>query len=930
MYRDTMHGYKWGTGEKNKFPYGAVFPYNRCMAQSLLRTKLQMPLVRSRLVSRPRLQERVAQGLGVSLTLISAPAGFGKTTLVASALTGVPAAWFSVDQEDNRVEHFLAYLVAALQEVDPNIGREAVQLLAAANQARPETILTVLINDLHAAGTEVILVLDDYQFINSRKVHDAVAYLIDNGPRTLHLVIASRSDPPLPLARLRVRNQVVELRAADLRFTRSEAARFFDDVMGLSLDAATITTLEERTEGWIAGLQLAAISMRDRADIPAFIAGFSGTNRYILDYLLEEVLAGQPLEIQRFVLYTSILERLTASLCDFVLAMDESADGMVRQTQSRSLYPSVSALAYLEKANLFLVPLDDERIWFRYHHLFADILRARLQQSRPELIPFLHLRASAWLEQKGFLTEAIHHLLAAAELQRAADLIARHGPVRLGEGDPAVLQMAGHLPQELILERPKLALYQAWLLITRGRVAEALPLLNGTARQLAGTETQPEEQWMGTIISLALAFLRPPPSSGSFPPLPGYRLLEQIPAEEPILRNAADTLYGMTLGRQGDLEGAVKVSLRCIQREKESYATHGIPTMASFLSRIYLMQGRLHAAAAMCREYLDPIGKSGLRFVHTAGSMRIDLGEVLYEWNRLEEAEQQIREGLQANEPWRNVLTDGFGLRALARVLQAKGDHAGAKRAAAKFTTRLLEHAQPREFAEDLRTLSVRLRLARGDVQEASRWADQVVMSEDYQRHQELFWLTIGRIRLAERRYDEVEQLLAGKTLPDSPGSRISRRLEANLLLASALAGQQRLPEALTLVAASLALARPEGYVQVFLDAGEAARDLLGAYLRTNPSDHRPFAQVVLDAFASTGSATSKGPQPAGLAEPLTERELEVLELIGLGMTNKEIAGQLIVAPGTVKAHTASIYRKLEVANRTEAAARARQIGILS
>ena len=889
-------------------------------ADPLIRTKLHLPLTRQELVPRPRLQARISEGLRGPLTLITAPAGFGKTTLVASCIAGrgLPVAWLSLDKNDNQAGRFLNYLVAALHEADHTVGREAAQLMAAVQQAPPEAVLTSLINDLDRANSEIALVLDDYQTIGSQAVREQVAFLLEHCPKTFHLVIATRSDPPLPLTRLRARGQTVELRAADLSFTEPEAAQFLNDVMGLRLDAGSVAVLEERTEGWIAGLQMAALSMRDREDARGFIEGFSGTNRFILDYLLEEVLVSHPPEIQHFLLYTSILERLTAPLCDAVLADDE-------EFESRS----ASILEYLERANLFLVHLDDERGWYRYHHLFADLLRARLHEAQPDLIPILHIRASAWLEQKGLITEAIYHLFAVQEIGRAADLIERHGPARMAQSDPSVLQMADSLPPEMLVARPRIGLYQAWLLIIQGHIGKAIPLLNDMARQLAGAGPNPGQQWMQTIVASALAFLAPPASTPDTHPLPDVRLLDEIPAEEPILRNAASLLYGMALARRGDLDGAVEVSVKAIQGEKHQHGTPAIPTQAPFLTRLYLILGRLHAAATLCREFLDPIKERGIRFVYTSGSMKIDLGEVLYEWNRLVEAEQYIRDGLQDNEAWQNIMTDGFGLIALARVLRAKGDYAGAMQLVEKLETRLQSRSRPREFDEDFHTLRVRLQLASGDLHNPFHWADQIQLSEDFDLHKERYRLTLARIRLVQGRYTEVEKMLAGTTPAITAGSRTTRQLECNLLLAAAVAGQQRLPEAFGLIESSLALAEPEGYIRIFLDVGEPARELLAAYLRSAAPGHRIFAQKILDAFSLTRQASSPSPQPAGLIEPLSGRELEVLHLVALGRTNQDIAQQLIVAPGTIKAHTASIYRKLDVANRTEAVARARQLEIL-
>lgn len=907
------------------------------VADRLIRTKMSLPITRTNLVPRPRLQERIAGGLRGPLTLITAPAGFGKTTLVASYVTacGLPVAWLSLDKNDNQAGRFLSYLIAALQGVDPRIGGEAAQLMAGIQPAQPEAVLTSLVNDLAAANEEMILVLDDYQFISSPAVHEQVAFLLEHCPPTFHLLIASRSDPQLPTARLRGRSQIVELRAADLRFDGPEVAQFLNEVMNLRLDADAVAVLAERTEGWIAGLQMAALSLRNRDDVTGFIQSFSGTHRYILDYLLEEVLASQSPQLQHFLLYTSILDRLTAPLCDAILEDDKSegwkVDSLSLNSQLSNMPTCQHILEYLERANLFLVSLDDERVWYRYHHLFADLLRARLHQAHPELLPSLHHRAAAWLEQKGFIPEAIQHLFAAHEYEQAADLIERYGPARLAAGDPSVSLLAEGLPEEMLYSRPIIGLYQAWLRIIQGRITKALPLLNGLAQRLAAVDADPKQRWMGTIVASALAFLAPAGAAQETYPLPDYQSFDEIPAGEPILRNAADILYGMAVARRGDLDRAVEVSIRCIQREKSSQGALAIPTLAPFLTRIYLMQGRLRATASLCHEFLAPVQEKGIRFTYTAGSMKIDLGEVLTEWNYLDEAEAFIRDGLRDNQPWRNIMTDAFGLVALARLLLAKEDFEEARLAVEKLETRLLEQQpRPREFEEDFRTLRVRLQLASGDLDNPARWADQIPLSEDFDSHQELYRLTLTRLRFAQGRYAEVETLLKGWKPPPGAGSRVTRELEANLLRAAAIAREGRLSEALGIVDTSLSLAEPEGYLRIFLDVGGAARELLAAYLRSVAPGHRDYAQKIMDAFRRTSQARPQTTEPRRLVEALTGRELEVLQLMAQGKTNQEIARQLIVSPGTVKAHTASIYRKLDVANRTEATARARKLGLLS
>jgi LuxR family transcriptional regulator, maltose regulon positive regulatory protein len=806
-------------------------------------------------VSRLRLLAHLDDIPAYALTLVSAPAGFGKTSLLAewAVRSEFPVAWLSLDAGDNDPARFFTYLSSALDNAVEGVAANTQALLESPQPLQPQYIVTVLLNDIDSAGERLLLVLDDFQFITSQAVHEAVAYLLEHITPNLHLVIASRSDPPLPLARLRARGDLLELRGDDLRFTLPETSEFFNQVMNLDLKSEDVQILSSRTEGWIAGLQMAALSMRDREEVLGFIEGFSGTNRYILDYLVEEVLFSQSLDIQRFLLHTSILERLAAPLCDALLAGSEKP---VPSDDEQSISPSprnsASILEYLERANLFLVALDDGRVWYRYHHLFADLLRVRLHQAQPDLVPILHIRASTWLEQKGYIVQAIQHLFAAQEMDLAADLIELYAPAYLEDSDPSVLQIADSLPIEMVLARPKIGLYQAWFLIIQGQTRKALPLLNELARQPDSTCSHSCQPWMQTIIKTALAFLSPPPGAPGYIPLPDYLLLDDIPAEELLLRNAADFLYGMALGRRGELDRAVEVSVKCIQREKTSQGTRAIPTLAPLLTRIYLMQGRLHAAASLCREFLNSYQERGIRFIYTTGSMKVDLGEVLYEWNCLEEAEQLIQDGLQANEPWRNIMTDGFGLVALTRVLQARGAYARAMQVVEKFEKRLLEHSQPREFNEDLRTLRVRLQLASGDLQNPSQWADQICHSQDFDLHAEYYTLTLARIRLAQCRYDEVEKLLSASAVAVGVGSQISKQLESNLLLAAAINGQDRLPEALGLIEVSLALAEPEGYMRIFLDVGEPARGLLAAYLRSDDPAHKLYAQKVLDAFSST------------------------------------------------------------------------------
>lgn len=904
----------------------------------ILATKLFIPKSRKELVVRNRLYKKLDVDPEKKLILVSAPAGFGKSTLVSNwAVTKRKrAAWLTLDKEDNQAARFLNYLITALQKLDRLLGKQAVQMLAANRLASSNAVLTSLINDLQKIHGEIYLILDDFHLINDQEIFEALTFILDHCPDNFHLLIISRSDPLLPISRLRARDQIVEIRAADLRFTDQEAAQFLNDVMALQLETRMIAALEKRTEGWIAGLQMAALSMSSRDDILEFVADFSGTNRYIMDYLLEEVLKHLPAEVQQFLLYTSILRRLRADLCDaIVVAAEEAMKDNGVQTASGGHLPVGQAktiLEYLDAGNIFLNTLDEDRTWYRYHDLFADMLRNRLQEKHSGIISVLNKKASDWLEQNGFISEAIHHLMTAGESDHAAELIERYGPEYLAENDPSILQMADQLPGGIVLKKPKIGLYLVWLLIVQGHINKTRPLINDLEKQLISSDQDQDSdrRWMKTFLGLANAFL-----TGSFrvqrgDHLADFGLLDEIPEEEKILRNAADYLFTMTLARQNDLEGAASIALESLRRENQTRETEAIPTLAPFLSRIYLIQGYLTKCAALCQEYLSPVKRADHQFIYASGNMKIDLGEVCSERNELEEAERLIRKGLQSNELWQNIMTDCFGLAALTRVLIARKKIPEAMRTVEKFEARLQDPSRPQDFEDDLLTLKLRVRLADGDLKYAASWADQVRHRVDFEQQKDLYCLTLARVNLAQGRYVDIENLLTNANLPPAIGSQVSRELERKLLLASAAVGQEQMDKALGLLESCLALAEPDGYKRVFMDIGESIHKLLKMYIKSSSSVHSRYAQMLLRIFDPSKPAIPGIANQDGLIEPLSGRELEVLRLMADGRTNKEIAVQLIISAGTVKAHTSNIYRKLNVENRTEAAAKARQIGLLS
>jgi len=898
---------------------------------ALIHTKLRLPFTRKELVSRPRLQERIAQGLRGPLTLITAPAGFGKTTLVASCIAGfgTPVAWLSLDKDDSQVERFLKYLVAALQEADPTLGSEAAQLLAAIQQVMPETILTSLINDLDRAAREMVLVLDDYQLISSQAVHEAVTFLLEHCPKTFHLVIATRSDPLLPFVRLRARGQTVELRTADLRFSEPEAAQFLNEVMGLHLDAGSVAVLAERTEGWVAGLQMAALSMRDRADVRGFIEGFSGTNRFILDYLLEEVLASQPPEIQHFLLHTSILERLTAPLCDAVLANEE---GFTSQ--------STSILEYLERVNLFLVPLDDERIWYRYHHLFADLLRARLQQTLiSQDIAALHTGAAQWYEQNGLTYEAIHHASLTSNSEWVERLIEQNYIEVFRRREVAYIRfLTGELSKELVYRRPWLCIYEAESHAWFGELDEADGLLAVAERHIRSGAPSSDTQAM--LGHLAYIKSRVTAMRGDIQRAIEYCLTarENTPVSNQALLGGIGVMLGYGYFLDGDFTNAIQALHETIQ----SGTAGGVITITvaayCVLARLYAIQGQLHRSFEVYKEAGNFIHEVGGQNLGVRGIVDVGMADLFYEWNDLEAALTHIKQGLEFIPYWGKADDTALASVTFARIQQALGNTAAALETIEKGSQVIQASGVFSEAREAVTTTEIRLRLAQGNSLEDAGWSSSLekgLSSEDSFRFgNELAHSTLARGYIAQKRLDEAIGLLSRLEAKAQSGGRTGRLIEILILKALALQRLGEPAQALDILAKSLALAEPEGYVRIFLGEGQPMQMLLAQWLtHTGVDSLRDYAIHLLsqfDAEPQVVMATHGKASPAGdLVEPLSQRELEVLHLIALGRTNQEIAQQLIVSPGTVKAHTANIYRKLDVANRTEAVARARQLGIL-
>jgi LuxR family maltose regulon positive regulatory protein len=882
------------------------------MSTPVLVTKLYVPPVRPLVVPRARLLDQLNDGLHRKLTLVSAPAGFGKTTLVSEwvAASGHPVAWLSLDEADNDPSRFLTYLVAAIETVAANAGAGVAGMLQSP-QPPVEPILTTLLNELATLPDRLILVLDDYHAIDSRPIDQAMTFLLDHLPPQLHLVITTREDPQLPLSRLRTRGQMTELRAADLRFTAAEAAAFLRQTMDLDLPAEDVEALEQRTEGWIAGLQLAALSMRGRDDVSGFIQAFAGDDRYIVDYLIEEVLARESETVRSFLLQTSVLDRLSGPLCDAVTGREDGA----------------RLLDTLERGNLFVVPLDDKRVWYRYHHLFADVLRTHALAEQPGAVATWHRRASEWYAANGFRADAIRHALAAEDFARAADLIEREVPDLLrGRLSAILLGWLRALPGDVIRQRPVLDVAYIGALMSGGELDAATNRLRDAERWLeipAGEATYVNEaEFRRLPATIAMYRAGHAQLMGDVPATMRHarQVLDVALADDHVSRGAAGALLGLACWASGDLEAAYRhyaAGMSSLQRAGyEADVIYGAIVRAN----IRMAQGRLREAEHILEQAVRGAAELGELNVQGAADLYVELGEIRRERNDLDTAAQHLLQAREMAGPldrcrWSVVM---------ARLTAAQGDPDAALD---QFDE--AERLYQRGFSLNVRpieALKARTWLSQGRVGDALGWVRAQGMSseDDLSYLREFEHITLARVLLARGSTEEALRLLVRLRDAAEAGERIATVIEILLLQALAHGAQGDIPAALVPLERALTLAEPEGYVRIFVDEGPPMARLLSEARR-----HGLLPEYTRKLLTAFGQPAPSEPAAPAIAEPLSQRELEVLRLIAEGLSNREISERIYLALDTVKGHNRRIFAKLGVQRRTEALSRARDLGLL-
>jgi LuxR family transcriptional regulator, maltose regulon positive regulatory protein len=909
----------------------------------LLATKLHLPRPRPDFVPRQRLADRVDKGLAHGLVLVCAPAGYGKTVALAdwARRSGRPVAWLSLDAGDNDPVRFWRHVVAAVGSAKPGVAERVLPLFGPPPPSLFDGLVTALINELAAqpGDDEAVLIVDDYHLIDVEPVHESLLLLLEHLPSGLQVVLASRTDPPLPLGRLRAGGQLAELRGAEFRFTAREAAALLHQVAeraSSALSDADVAALTVRTEGWAAGLQLAGLSLRGQADVAGFVAAFSGSHRYVLDYLTGEVLEHLDEQVRDFLLETSVLERLSGELCDAVTGQSGGQ----------------AVLEHVEQAGLFLVALDEVRGWWRYHHLFADLLRARLQQERPARVAALHRAAAAWHQEHDLTDDAVRHALAAGDAAWAARLIEQHFDATFQQGQRATIhRWLAALPTDLVLTRTRLELAQAWMAVVGGHVEAAEMALEGAEHTSAQAAKEPFEPSVprgasllantSAAITIArgwLAWLR---GDAEGTTSLASRACGELYDGDWLLTSMCQLELALADRLRGRLDDAERGFTSSLTGWRAAGERSSAVSVCDYLGQVHVAQGRLDAALDTYQMALDIAAGPDQPTLPAAGIAYTGMAEVEYQRDELDAALRHVTEGITRLRPARYTAPLATGLARLSRIRQATGDSAGALEAIGE-AERVSPSPAVGGLVNPVPAQRARLQLAQGNVSAAAHWAQQRGLSaEDKPDYpQELEYLVLARVLIAQGRPGEALALLDRLLALAAEQDRMGSVIEIHALRALAQAAGDDEPAAVATLADALTLASPQGNVRVFADEGPPMRALVGRVVvahRAGQSSVRdiPFGHLarLIRAFDAEPAAAGSRPETAtaahGLVDPLTRREVEVLAMLAAGTSNQAIAEELFVTLFTVKKHVSHVLGKLGAANRTEAVARARELGLI-
>lgn len=810
------------------------------------------------------------------------------------------------------------------------LGGDILESLYTPHSPAAGPTLTRLLNEIAKsapdaeAGDPFVLILDDYHLIEAQPVHEAVTFLVDHHPRQMHLVIATRADPPLPLARMRGRAQLLELRATDLRFSDSEAQEFLNQVMRLNLSSADTAALAARTEGWIAGLQMAAVSMQGREDIPGFIQSFAGSHRHVMDYLIEEVLDCQPQHVQDFLLQTSILDRLTGSLCDRVTGQHNSH----------------FALVDLERANLFVMCLDDESTWYRYHQLFADLLRQRLLRNYPDLLQELHLRASRWYEESGFTGDAVAHALSARDFDRAAVLISQTlGETLWKQGrQTTIMHWLEALPDDIVHSRPRLCVFRAITLVMAGQHEQAETSLKIAERALetsrySGEADEPDDRnhadqagMIAAVRAYMAYFQRNPAASITH----AQRALTLIRPQNTMWLIGAAIALGDAFSISDDIRSAQQAYAEALQTSRAERDGFLILLAGTKLAVAHAQLGHLRRTDRVCQELLQMAAENGQPQAEITGRVLAVWGNLLCEWDELERAESRLREAVALSQREGNVAALGLSYLYLLRILLARQDFARIDATLYKLDRLTEESTLPAWVTDGIVAWKSLVWTAQGDLAAAAQILDDNKIETNIEpgHGNEGKCLALTRLLMAQDRPAEASTLLSRLYTAAEMKSQLGWMIISLSARAVAFEAQGLRDEAMADLQQALTLGEPEAYIRTFVEAGPpmallvheaAARGIAPRYTRR-----------LLAAFAASPAAPHDRPESTpDLLEPLSDRELEVLHMVAEGLSNQEIAARLYLSLRTVKFHTGNIYGKLGVTHRTEAVARARSLGLL-